>query len=97
MTISDIDDRRGDPTRYGKSPDGRIVHIEGLLISGADLTEGIDTNAPRASIGMLHLDTGTVWVKHHLRSGWNRSSPNFDRRPLGIVGIDIIFYIIDLK
>lgn len=72
LVISDIDDQRGDPDRYGHSVDGRIVHIEGLLLDGPDLAEGINTNAPAAVIQLANIRVGGV----HFRNSDDRDGTN---------------------
>lgn len=45
----------------GQQPvDGRIVHIEGLLIDGEDLSEGINTNSPSAIVQIQNCRVGPV-------------------------------------
>jgi hypothetical protein len=72
LVISDIDDGGGDPVRYGYSPAGRIVHVEGLLIDGPDLAEGINTNAPKAVIQLQNIRVQDV----HFRNSDDRDGTN---------------------
>jgi hypothetical protein len=55
LVISDAPD--------GTSVDGRIVHVEGLLIDGDDLSEGIDANSPRAVLQLQNIHVGAVLIR----------------------------------
>jgi hypothetical protein len=72
LVISDIDDGGGDPVRYGYSRDGRVVHIEGLLIDGPDLADGINTNAPKAVVQLQNIRVHDV----HFRNSDDRDGTN---------------------
>ncbi len=50
LVVSDHNGTRGNPRKYGQSRPGRIIHLEGLLIDGPGLSEGINTNAPSADV-----------------------------------------------
>ena len=45
------------------SVEGRVVHIEGLLIDGEDLAEGINTNAPSAIIQLQNVHVAAVRIR----------------------------------
>jgi hypothetical protein len=47
----------------GDSSDGRIVHLEGLLLDGSDLAEGINTNAPSAVVQLQNIHVGLVRIR----------------------------------
>jgi hypothetical protein len=47
----------------GSSPTGRIVHLEGLLIDGDDLAEGINTNAPSAIVQLQNIRVERVTIR----------------------------------
>jgi hypothetical protein len=80
LVVSDHDDLRGNPRTYGYSKRGRIVHLEGLLIDGYDLAEGINTNAPSAIIDIENVRVEGV----HFRNsddrdgvlGWSKNHPD---------------------
>jgi hypothetical protein len=48
--------------KTGSSP-GRIVHLEGLLLDGNDLSEGIDTNCPTAVVQLEYVHIGVVRLR----------------------------------
>lgn len=50
LVVSDHNGTRGNPRRYGPSRPGRVIHLEGLLIDGPGLAEGVNTNAPSADV-----------------------------------------------
>ncbi len=80
LVISDVDDLRGAPDRYGYSTPGRIVHVEGLLIDGAGLTEGINTNAPSAVVQLQNIRVnGVRFLSSDDRDGtqgWTKNHPD---------------------
>lgn len=47
--------RRGLVVVDGPEAADRVVHLEGLLIDGADLSEGINTNSPRAVVQLQNV------------------------------------------
>jgi hypothetical protein len=47
----------------GSSPTGRTVHLEGLLIDGDDLSEGINTNAPSAVVQLQNIRVERVIIR----------------------------------
>jgi hypothetical protein len=55
LVISDATD--------GSSQEGRIIHLEGLLIDGNDLSEGINTNAPSAIVQLQNIRVELVSIK----------------------------------
>ena len=79
LVISDVNDSTGSPAIYGYSRDGRVVHVEGLLIDGPDLTQGVLTNAPKAVVQLQNVRIDGV----HFRNsddrdgtqGWQRNDP----------------------
>lgn len=55
-------ERRALVVQDGEDPvEGRVVHLEGLLIDGPDLSEGINTNAPSA---ILQLQNSRILGVH---------------------------------
>ena len=80
LVISDIDETRGSPATYGYSKEGRVVHIEGLLIDGPDLTEGINTNAPSAVVQIQNVRVEGVHFKNSDDrdgvAGWSKNHPD---------------------
>lgn len=79
LVISDIDAGGGDPVKYGYSVD-RIVHVEGLLIDGPDLAEGINTNAPKATLQLQNIRVQDVHFRNaddrDGTSGWAKNHPD---------------------
>ena len=47
----------------GGNVEGRVVHLEGLLIDGNDLAEGINTNAPSAVIQIQNVHVAGVRIR----------------------------------
>jgi hypothetical protein len=47
----------------GSSVDGRVVHLEGLLIDGDDLSEGIDPACPSAIVQLANVHVGLVHIR----------------------------------
>ena len=47
----------------GREQDGRIVHLEGLLLHGDDLAEGINTVAPTAIIQLQNIRIDRVMIR----------------------------------
>jgi hypothetical protein len=47
----------------GSSVDGRVVHLEGLLIDGDDLSEGIDPACPSAIVQLENVHVGLVHIR----------------------------------
>ena len=43
--------------------DGRIMHLEGLLLDGNDLSEGIDLNAPKTIFQLQNFHCDTVLIR----------------------------------
>lgn len=72
LVVSDIDAIRGGPAWYGRSVEGRVIHVEGLLIDGPDLAEGINTNAPTAVVQLQNIRIDGV----HFRNSDDRDGTN---------------------
>lgn len=47
----------------GGETEGRIVHLEGLLLDGDDLAEGINTNCPTATVQLQNIRVEEVKIK----------------------------------
>lgn len=48
----------------GDESDGRTVHLEGLLIDGNDLSEGVDIDAPSAVVQLANIHVETVGFRN---------------------------------
>ncbi len=75
LVISDKDGVNGSP---------RVVHIEGLLIDGPGLSEGINTNCPTAGVQLVKIRVGHPNEPvHHMgederdgKNGWHTNHPD---------------------